>query len=52
MTVKRIASTARSASDLGFETMIIAEGCAALSQEEHQSALSTLNGRYARVLSR
>ena len=51
LTNECVASTARSASELGFETMIIAEGCAALNQEEHQSALSTLDGRYARVLS-
>ena len=51
LTNECVASTARSASDLGFEATIIAEGCAALSVEEHESTLATLDGRYARVRS-
>lgn len=45
-----VASTARSACDLGFTVSVLPEACAAVSQAEHESALATLDGRYAELI--
>ena len=51
LTDECVASTARSASDLGFSPRIIAEGCATVDPRVHASTLARLNGRYAQVVS-
>jgi len=51
LTNECVASTARSACDLGFTVFVLPEACGAIEPHEHESALETLDGRYATLLS-
>ena len=44
-----VASTARSACDLGFEVRVVGDACAAVTPEAHSHALEGLHKRYALV---
>jgi nicotinamidase-related amidase len=46
-----VETTTRDASDLGFFTSIVDDGCATVTPELHYSSLKTLKDRYARIIS-
>jgi nicotinamidase-related amidase len=46
-----VETTARDASDLGFFTTLIDDACATVTPALHQSSITTLRDRYARILS-
>jgi nicotinamidase-related amidase len=46
-----VSTTARHACDLGFDTIIVEDGCASVTRDRHEFTIATLRDRYARVLS-
>jgi nicotinamidase-related amidase len=46
-----VETTTRDASDLGFFTSVVDDGCATVTPELHYSSLKTLKDRYARIIS-
>lgn len=45
-----VSTTVRDASDRGFYTTLIADGCATVTPELHNATISTIRDRYARVM--
>jgi nicotinamidase-related amidase len=45
-----VASTARHASDLGYDTMLIEDACASVTEERTRFSLETMRNRYVRVM--
>ncbi len=45
-----VSTTVRNASDLGFDTVLIEDGCTCVTENRHRFTVDTLNGRYVSVL--
>jgi len=46
-----VSTTARHACDLGFDTILVKDCCASVTEERHRFTVATLSNRYVRVLS-
>jgi len=46
-----VSTTARHACDLGFDTIVVDDACASVTQDRHNWTIATLRDRYARILS-